>query len=188
MKHRPLVFLDIETTGASARSSRITEIGALRVEEGVIVGKFSELVNPEEHIPAFISRMTGITDEMVWDSPTFQGIAHELEYFMDGAVFIAHHVNFDYSFIREEYAKLKNNFSMDRACTVRLDRRLYPDQRSHALDRIIERMGLEVANRHRAFDDAEVLWKFFEFELRQRGLDMFVHLEKSMTRARTVGT
>ena len=77
---------------------------------------------------------------------------------------------------------------MDRACTVRLDRRLYPEQRSHALDRIIERMGLEVANRHRAFDDAEVLWKFFEFELRQRGLDMFVHLEKSMTRARTVGT
>ena len=102
---------------------------------------------------------------------------------MDGAVFIAHHVNFDYSFIRAEFAKINNSFTMDRACTVRLDRRLYPEQRSHALDRIIERMGLDVKNRHRAFDDAEVLWKYFEFEFGNHGVNLFRHLEKSMTRS-----
>lgn len=79
--HRPLVFLDIETTGASAWNSRITEIGALRVENYKVVATYTQLVNPEEPIPPFISRMTGISNDMVWEQPTFKGIADDLELF-----------------------------------------------------------------------------------------------------------
>src|SRR3982751_1589524 len=114
MQQRPLVFLDIETTGGSPLSSKITEIGALRVEDGKVVAKFSQLVNPEEHVPSFITRMTGISDDMLWDAPLFRGVADDLELFLDGAIFIAHNVNFDYGFIKAAYAAMGSKFNMDR--------------------------------------------------------------------------
>lgn len=188
MKHRPLVFLDIETTGGSARDSRITEIGALRVENCRVVGSFKKLINPEQHIPSFITRLTGITDEMLWDAPSFHDIADELEVFLDGSLFIAHNVNFDYSFIKMEFERMGQAFTMDRACSARLSRKLYPEHKSHALDRVIERMKIDVTNRHRAYDDAEVLWKFFAAELEKRDLELFKTLTKLTTFARKPGT
>jgi len=181
MKHRPFVFLDIETTGGSPRFSRITEIGALRVEDNKVVATYSQLINPEEPVPSFITRLTGITDEMLWDAPTFKGIADDLELFLDGALFLAHNVNFDYSFIKMEFERIGQKFAMDRACTARLSRKLYPEHKSHALDRIIERMEVEVKNRHRAYDDAEVLWKFCQQELKKRELEVFQSLTKLTT-------
>lgn len=76
--HRPLVFLDIETTGGSPASSRITEIGALRVEDGKVVATMNQLVNPGQHVPGFITRLTGIDDSMLWDAPGFAGVADDL--------------------------------------------------------------------------------------------------------------
>ena len=184
MKHRPLVFLDIETTGANARRSRITEIGAIRVEDGVIVKKYSQLVNPETPVPRFITKLTGITNEMVWDAPTFRGIVDELELVLSDAIFIAHNVNFDYGFIKEEFRRIGYVFNMDRACTVRLSRKLYPQHRSHALDRIIERLGVNVKNRHRAYDDAEVLHTFFETERQKNELQLFKVIDSITVRSR----
>jgi DNA polymerase-3 subunit epsilon len=181
MNHRPLVFLDIETTGGSAKTSRITEIGALRVEEGKVVGTFRQLVNPEEPIPYYITRITNITDEMVWGAPTFKAIAQQLESFLSGSLFIAHNVSFDYSFIKAEYERIGVRFAMDRMCTARLSRALYPEHKSHALDRLIERMDLQVAERHRAYDDAAVLHKFFETEYDRAGLALFQHMNKLVT-------
>jgi DNA polymerase-3 subunit epsilon len=171
--HRPFVFLDIETTGGSPRSSRITEIGALRVENGTVVKSYKQLINPEENVPYFISSLTGITNEMLWDAPTFSGIADDLELLLDGALFIAHHVVFDYGFIKMEFERIGHTFNMDRACSARVSKRLYPEFKSHALDRIIERMDIQVKNRHRAYDDAEVIWKFFNAELKKRELELF---------------
>ena len=176
--HQPLVFLDIETTGATARTSRITEIGAIRVENGRVVSEFRQLINPEQPVPPFISRMTGIHDEMLWDAPVFQTIADQLEVFLDGALFIAHNVTFDYGFIKSEFERISQKFNMDRACTVRLSRRLHPEHRSHRLDKIIERMNVDVVNRHRAYDDAEVLWKFFQAEYTTHGDALFDHLQR----------
>jgi len=173
MMHRPLVFLDIETTGGSPLGSRITEIGALRVENGKVVGTFNQLVNPEQHVPSFITKMTGINDDMLWDAPLFRGIADDLEVFLDGAIFIAHNVNFDYSFIKAAYQEIGNKFNMDRLCTARLSRRLYPDQRRHNLDTIIERHGFVVKDRHRALDDATVLHQFYEKALLEHGLELY---------------
>jgi DNA polymerase-3 subunit epsilon len=181
MKHRPLVFLDIETTGGSADRSRITEIGALRVEDGKVTTTYKQLINPEQPIPYFISKLTGITNEMVWDAPTFRDVADDLELFLDGAIFIAHHVVFDYSFIKAEFKRVGYEFNMDRACSVKLSRRLHPEYRRHGLDKIIQRMGLIVEHRHRAFDDAEVIWKFFSEESLQRGLHLFSDLNKVIT-------
>ena len=166
-QHRPLVFLDIETTGGSVggkHGSRITEIGALRVENGEIVQTMSQLLNPEQSVPAFITRLTGISNDMVARAPLFCEVADELETILDGAIFIAHHVQFDYGFIKQEFARINRQFNMNRLCSVRLDRRLYPEQRRHSLDYVIERLGIKVEHRHRAYDDAEVLYQLFAVE------------------------
>lgn len=184
MKHRPLVLLDIETTGASARYARITEVGALRIEDHKVVARYSQLINPETPIPAFITKMTGISNQMVWEAPTFKGIADDLELFLSDAVFIAHNVNFDYSFIKTEFGRIGNTFNMDRMCSVQLSRRLYPEHRSHALDRVIERLGIDVKNRHRALDDAEVIWKFIQKEYERLGLDLFKTMDQLLIRSR----
>jgi DNA polymerase-3 subunit epsilon len=185
MIQRPLVFLDIETTGMSpATGGRITEIGALRVEDGKVVGKFSQLVNPEQHVPSFITRMTGISDDMLWEAPLFRSIADELELFLDGAIFVAHNVNFDYSFIKSAFADMGSKWSMDRLCTARLSRKLYPDQPRHNLDTIIARHGFVVADRHRAFDDAKVLFEFYEKVIDDHGLDAYRAMEHLLVKSR----
>src|SRR5690242_8855699 len=120
MKHRPLVFLDVETTGASARFGRITEIGALRVENHKVIATFKQLINPETTVSSFITRLTGITNEMLWDAPTFRTIADDLELFLSDALFIAHNVPFDYSFIKSEFERIKYPFRADRLCSARL--------------------------------------------------------------------
>lgn len=184
MHHRPLVLLDIETTGGSAASSRITEIGALRIENGKVVATYNQLVNPEEPVPYFITQLTGIDDAMLWDAPTFRGIADDLELFLSDAIFVAHHVSFDYSFIKMEFARIGYAFNMDRICSAKVSRRLYPEHKSHALDRLIERLNLSVKNRHRAYDDAEVIWKFFNAEMQRDTLKLISALDKTMIRAK----
>jgi DNA polymerase-3 subunit epsilon len=184
MQHRPLVFLDIETTGGSPVSSRITEVGALRVEDGKVVSKFSQLVNPEQHVPSFITNLTGISDDMLWDAPLFRSIAADLELFLDGAIFIAHNVSFDYSFIKAAFEEMGSKFNMDRMCTARLSRKLYPDQPRHNLDTIIERHGFVVADRHRAYDDAKVLFEFYEKAVAEHGLEAYRAMEHLLVKSR----
>ncbi|MBC7581587.1 3'-5' exonuclease [Aeromicrobium sp.] len=184
MKQRPLVFLDIETTGGSPLRSRITEIGALRVEDGQVVAKFSQLLNPEQHVPSFITKLTGISDDMLWDAPQFRSIADNLEVFLDGSIFIAHNVNFDYSFIKAAFAEMGGTFNMDRMCTARLSRRLYPDQPRHNLDTIIQRHGFVVEDRHRAYDDAKVLFEFYEKAVAEHGLEAYRAMDHLLVKAR----
>jgi len=180
--HRPLVFLDIETTGGSAYDSRITEIGAVRVENGQVVAKYNQLVNPEQNVPWFITKLTGITDEMLWDKPVFAGVADDLEHFLSDSIFVAHNVSFDYGFIKESFRRLDTTFNMDRFCTARLSRRLYPEQPRHNLDTIIQVHAIPVENRHRALDDALVLHEFYKKALEQHGLQLFAAIDKIMVR------
>lgn len=182
MTHRPLVFLDIETSGGSPLNSRITEIGALRIENGEVVSTFDQLINPEQRLPSFITRLTGISDDMLWDQPLFVGIADDLEYFLRDAIFVAHNVNFDYSFIKAEYGRAGGRFNMDRFCTARLSRKLYPQQRRHNLDTIIDVHGIQVANRHRALDDARALHEFYKIASQQHGLRVYAEINNIMVR------
>jgi DNA polymerase-3 subunit epsilon len=178
--HRPMVFLDIETTGGSPVDSRITEIGALRVEDGKVTESFNQLINPEQSVPWYITKLTGIKDEMLWDQPAFVGVADQLEYMLRDSIFVAHNVNFDYGFIKESFQRMGTIFNMDRFCTVRLSRRLYPEQRRHNLDSVIAAHGITVQNRHRALDDATVLHEFYKKALDQHGLQVFAAIDKIM--------
>ncbi len=184
MTHRPLVFIDIETTGASARDSRVLEIGAIKMQDLKVVDTFSTLIKVDQVIPPFITNLTGINDTMVRDAPEFHEIAEALRSFMTDAVFVAHNVNFDYQFIQMEYRRLGQKFSMDKVCTVRLSRRIYPEQRRHNLDTIIQTHGFRVSNRHRALDDAQVLVDLFNKIYDSHGLATFTSIDKLLSRAR----
>lgn len=171
MQGRPLVFIDVETTGGSATSSRILEIGALRVEDGKVVATMKQVLDPEEPVPAWITVLTGIEQAETAGQPRFGDVFAQLQAMLQDAVFVAHNVDFDYSFFASEYRKIGHRFTMDKLCTVRLSRALYPEERSHKLDSVIARHGYKVANRHRAFDDAEVLHKFYRDSFERFGAD-----------------
>ncbi len=156
-----LVFVDLETTGGNAAWHRITEVGIVRVERGELVEQWSSLVNPECRIPSAIEAFTGITNEMVADAPRFPEIAAVVREKLEGAVFVAHNARFDYSFLRSEFRRIERRFSAKVLCTVKLSRRLFPEEPRHNLDAVMQRHGLACGARHRALGDARVLWDFW---------------------------
>ncbi len=155
-----LAFIDLETTGANPAHDRITEIGIVEVD-GETVSRWSTLVNPERSIPEFIQRMTGISNAMVADAPTFDAVAGEVARRLQGRLFIAHNARFDYGFVRQAFQRLGKRFQADVLCTVRLSRRLFPEHHKHNLDSLIERHGLVADDRHRALADADLIWQFW---------------------------
>ncbi len=169
METRPIAFVDVETTGGTARDSRILEIGIIRVERGRVVASMNQVLDPEELVPHWITTLTGIAEHETRSKPVFLDVLPQLKELFYGAVFVAHNVTFDYSFFREEYRRANSTFAMDRLCTVRLSRALYPGEQSHRLDEVIRRSGYSVANRHRAYDDAEVLYKFWHDNVARLG-------------------
>ena len=154
---RELAFVDLETTGGNAAYHRITEIGIVRVVDDRVVEEWSTLVNPECRIPPPIQAFTGITDAMVADAPRFREVAATVREKLGAALFVAHNARFDYSFLRSEFRRADRRFSAKVLCTVKLSRRLYPAQRRHNLDAVMQRHGLECSARHRALGDARVL-------------------------------
>jgi len=160
MLDRPLVFLDLETTGATAHHDRITEIGLVEVDRGRYIGEWSSLVNPQMRIPPNIQALTGINDAMVEQAPTFEALAPELHRRLADKVLVAHNARFDYGFLRNEFRRLGLDYAPRVLCTVKLSRRLYPQERRHNLDSLIERHNLSCDTRHRALADARVLWDF----------------------------
>jgi DNA polymerase-3 subunit epsilon len=156
----PLVFVDLETNGLSYVRGRVIEVAAIRVEHGEIVATMDTLLDPEAPLPAFITTLTGITNSDVQGASVFADIAEELQEILSGAIFVAHNVRFDYSFLKQEFKRLGMSFQPRQLCTMRLSRTLYPQYKSHKLEQIIQRFGFSAARRHRAYDDAAVLWDF----------------------------
>ena len=143
------VVLDLETTGGNASQDRITEIAAVRMEDGQEVARWSTLVHPGVPIPPFIQSLTGITDAMVADAPDFAEVAPELIRILDGAVLVAHNVHFDHGFVQNELARLDMALKTKTLCTVRLSRKLYPQHKGHGLNALLLRHGLHTETRHR---------------------------------------
>ncbi|BCB25988.1 hypothetical protein SKTS_08740 [Sulfurimicrobium lacus] len=157
----PLVFVDLETTGATAATDRITEIGIVEVSvEGV--SEWSSLVNPGVPISSFIERLTGISDAMVAGAPTFAELAEEVLARLQGRLFVAHNARFDYGFLRSEFKRAGYDFRATVLCTVKLSRKLFPQHFKHSLDTLIERYGLSAAGRHRALADAQLIHQFWQ--------------------------
>lgn len=149
------VVVDVETTGGRAAHHRVTEVGAVKVHRGQVVDKFTTLVNPERSIPRNITRLTGISDEMVADAPKFSEIADSFRDFVGKAVFVAHNAPFDHGFIREEFRRLGQNFRRPTLCTVVAMRRFFPGLPSYGLARLTEHFGIPLDSHHRALCDAE---------------------------------
>lgn len=156
------VFVDVETTGVNAARGRVIELAAIRVENDIVVKTLTTLVNPEMPISYQITQITGISDADVAGKPTFQEIADELSDILDGAVFVAHNVRFDYSFLRHEFRRVGKKFLPKQLCTVKLSRSLYPEMARHRLSDVIAHHGFSFESRHRAYDDANVLVQFWK--------------------------
>lgn len=158
-------IIDIETTGLNPKRDRITEV-AILVHDGLnVTDEFISLVNPEVRIPYRIRELTGINDTMVSMAPRFCEIARQILEITENCIFIAHNVQFDYNFIREEFARLGYRYTRQMLCTKRLSQKLIPMQRSYSLGNLCKALDIRIEHRHRAFGDARATVKLFELLL-----------------------
>lgn len=185
MQYPRLAIVDLETTGADPSRDHITEIGILVTEGDTLIETWGSLVNPEVPIPLRIQELVGITNEMVADAPRFEQIADEVMSRLDGAVFVAHNARFDYNFLRTAYERLGRRWSAPVMCTVKFSRAMDPEFPRHGLDAIIARNGYNIESRHRAKDDAEIVWRFLG-DARRRADD--THLQRAWDKAFTPST
>lgn len=146
--------VDIETTGGRKGGNAITEIAVVHVRDGEIISQWSSLVNPQRHVPAHITRLTGIDNAMVAEAPTFSEIADELEQQLKGTIFVAHNVGFDYGFIKAAYESINRTFRKPKFCTVANSRKTFPGLKSYSLGALAEYFDIDLNGHHRALNDA----------------------------------
>lgn len=147
-------IVDIETTGSYAAGSGITEIAIVIHDGREILSTYETLVNPHRPIPRFIQSLTGITPDMVANAPSFDEIAGQVHELLQGKIFVAHNVNFDYSFLKYHLERCGYALDTKKLCTVRLSRRIVPGLPSYSLGRLCHSLGIGLKDHHRAGGDA----------------------------------
>ena len=157
-----MVLLDCETTGGKAIYHRIIEIGLVVVENGKLIETWQTFIDPKVSLPPFIQRLTGISPSMVNGAPEFADVAEELLSKLKGRTLVAHNARFDYSFLKNEFERAGISYNAKPLCSVKFSRNLYPQFKRHGLSQIIERFNLSIENRHRALDDAQMIYQFFQ--------------------------
>lgn len=155
-------IIDTETTGGNPVKDRIMEIAVILHDGEKIVEEFSTLLNPGTPIAPFIISLTGITNEMVQDSPTFEQIADTVKRLTDKSIFVAHNARFDYSVVRREFKRMGVRFQRKQLCTVNLSQKLLPGKQSYSLGKLCREVGIPVEKRHRALGDARATTLLFE--------------------------
>lgn len=162
---------DIETTGGKAEEGSITEIAIVLHDGEKEVDSFQTLINPGKRLPPFVVQLTGITDSMLAQAPTFAEVADEIYDFLKDAVFVAHNVNFDFNFIKEEFRAVGYAWTPTRLCTIRLSRKAFPDLHRYGLDNLCRELGIRNESAHRAMGDTKATVKVFERVIEEIGLD-----------------
>ncbi|UZD23754.1 exonuclease domain-containing protein [Algoriphagus halophytocola] len=160
-------IVDIETTGGGPQTGGITEVAVLIHDGENIIEEYQTLINPLQAIPTYITGLTGIDNAMVRDEPTFQQVSEKLWELLDGRIFVAHNVNFDYSFLREAFLNHGLYFKAQKLCTVRLSRKAFPGLRSYSLGRLCESQRIPIEARHRAMGDARATAILFDRIIKQ---------------------
>ena len=158
--------IDIEATGGTQKVDRIIEIAILHIDGDQITSTFSTLINPQIGIPPFITKLTGINNEMVTDAPPFHEVARTIVEMTEGRSLVAHNVSFDYRILREEFSRLGYEFKSDTLCTARLSKEYFPEIEKHNLTSVAASLEVGIPERHRAMDDAkaaaEIMLKILE--------------------------
>jgi DNA polymerase-3 subunit epsilon len=155
MKKKEYAIVDIETTGGNAGGSRITEIAIIIHNGTEVIDRWETLVNPQKEIPLPIFALTGINDEMVRDAPIFEAISEKVLDMLTDRIFVAHNVNFDYSFVRHQLEEAGFKWTARKLCTVRATRKIRPGLGSYSLGNLCHSLEIPVENRHRAGGDAD---------------------------------
>ena len=156
-------IVDIETTGGHASANGITEIAVYIHDGKKVVKQFETLINPLQKIPAYITALTGIDNYMVADAPLFEDIAATLYQLLNDTIFVAHNVNFDYSFVKHHLKAAGYELAEKKLCTVRLSRKTFPGLPSYSLGNLCRSLSLPIDNRHRAGGDAKATVKLLEY-------------------------
>jgi DNA polymerase III subunit epsilon len=159
-----LIFsiVDIETTGGHPSANAIIEIAIIKFDGQEIIDQYQQLINPGREIPYFITALTGIDNDMVADAPSFAEVASSISKFLEGSIFVAHNVNFDYSFVKHQLNLAGYEFNAEKLCTVRLARKLLPGYPSYSLGKICKQLGIENEAAHRAYGDAAATVELFK--------------------------
>lgn len=166
--------LDLETTGFSAVTEKITEIGIMKVKDGKVIDEFSCFVNPEKPIPARVVEVTNITDDMVKNAETLEQVFPKMLDFIEGSVLVAHNADFDIGFLKHNAKVLGYDFDFTFLDTLSLAKELFPEYKTYKLGRIAKNMGIKVEVAHRALDDVDTTVKVFKVmleRLKQRGAE-----------------
>ncbi len=172
-------IVDIETTGGYAAAHGITEISIHVFDGKEVTEKFETLVNPGQPIPRYIRAMTGISDEMVATAPAFETIAEKVYGILRDKIFVAHNVNFDYSFIKAHLKACGFDLQSKKLCTVRLSRKIFPGLVSYGLGRLCDALGIIIRDRHRAGGDTAATVELFRMLMAHDGEQ---HIPKSLMR------
>jgi len=158
-------IVDIETTGGHASANGITEVAILLHNGHEVEGRFETLINPEMPIQPYVQSLTGITDNMVASAPVFGQVAEKIFNLLKNRVFVAHNVNFDYSFVRHHLLGAGYELDVQKLCTIRLSRRIFPGFRRYGLGSICSELNIPISDRHRAAGDAIATARLFELLL-----------------------
>ena len=154
-------IVDIETTGGYASGNSITEIAILIHNGEQLIDRFETLIRPQHSIPLHIQALTGISDSLVASAPRFAAVAQQVFDLLQGRVFVAHNVNFDYSFIKHELQQAGYSYTAPKLCTVRISRKVRPGLPSYSLGKLCNALSIPISNRHRAGGDAEATATLF---------------------------
>jgi DNA polymerase III subunit epsilon len=177
--------VDIETTGSHHSTDCITEIGIVITDGKNILDTYETLINPGEKISWYVSKLTGITDEMVSNQPEFCEVAQRIYQLLENRVFVAHNVNFDYNIVKNSLAQCGLDIPHKRLCTLRLSRTILPGYQSYGLGNITKALGIELVNAHRAMGDAMATARLFHL-LHESGAEEIAQAVKSNSREATL--
>lgn len=173
--------LDLETTGFSPVTEKITEIGIMKIKDGKVIDEFSTFVNPEKPIPPRVVEVTNITDDMVKDAETIDKVFPKMLDFIKDSVLVAHNASFDVGFLKHNAKVLGYEFDFTYLDTLSLAQELFPDFKTYKLGRIAKNLGIKVEVAHRALDDVDTTVKVFDImlqKLKERGAETLQDIDR----------
>jgi len=173
--------LDLETTGLSFRTEKITEVGIMKIKNGEVIDSFETFVNPEKPIPYEVVEVTKITDDMVKDAPTIKEVFPKIIEFIGDAVLVAHNADFDIGFLKHNASILGHKFDYTYIDTLRLAKDLFPEYKKYKLGIIAENLGIKVEVAHRALDDVNTTVQVFNVMmkmLKEKGAKTVADIDK----------